>query len=933
MSDIKNKFISSKRGAVLYENRFVLLASLIAFAVTQLVAFCYDLIPYGDMTILRMDLYHQYGPLFAELYDRIASGSSLIYSWNSGLGSSFLGNFFNYLSSPLSILVIFFGHKNITEAISFLIMLKAVLSSGTFAYYIKKSYNHNSVFISGFGILYAFCGYFVAYYWNLMWLDAMVLFPIIMLGIEKIIKEGKPQLYCISLAVMMFANYYMAYMVCIFSVLYFFAFYFSEFDITKKFDNRLDTKNAFKKLHNSVFYMSTKKFALYSLTAALLASIAIVPLISILSESSATSSSSPTGFTKYFTAFDFLANHLAGPTVTIRSSGDTVLPNVYCGILTVMLVPLYLFSKKITLRKKVCSIILLTLLYFSFSVNYLNYFWHGFHFPNDLPYRFSFMYCFIMLKIAFEALINIKEYSARQILAAGTGIVFFLVLVEKFTQKNVDNTVLGLSLIYTVGYVIVLYLFNNKKFQSSAVAVLLVCCISSEVALSSTNNYTMNQSKPNYTSDYAQFRHAKSELDKIDPSFYRMERTDLRTRMDPCWFNYRGVSAFSSMAYESVANLAQEVGLYGNYINSYTYNPQTPVFNTFFALKYIVDNTGDDLSCNYYTKIIGDNQFTVYENNYYLPVAFCVNNGAKDWNSNLFTNPFTAQSELFRLSTGIDNVFTPLEVENTSYSNINEFYDDEFENGEFRFTKTEKGEIGSVCFEITPDRTDNVYIYIKAPNIETVEVSSVMYSKAFNNFDEPYILDLGQMNAGETIYVDIAIKDSSNTGALNFHACMLNRENFEQGYNSLKAGQFNIDNFSDTYLVGSINAETDSVVYTSIPYDPDWHIYIDGQPASKDDMFKISNALLGFNIPAGNHRVTLQYKSSGFILGAFITAITVIIATLIIVLRRRKQRPDLWAQLYAAPEIPEAETSFVEFTESGTVKQYSPPDIKNVTEE
>ena len=127
-----------KQNSVLKENRYVFVSGLCALAVMVLVYFCYDLIPFGDMTILRMDLYHQYGPLFAEFYDRLTSGGSLLYSWESGLGGSFLGNFLNYLSSPLSFIVLLFGRENITEAISVLILIKAVFSACTFSYYLKK---------------------------------------------------------------------------------------------------------------------------------------------------------------------------------------------------------------------------------------------------------------------------------------------------------------------------------------------------------------------------------------------------------------------------------------------------------------------------------------------------------------------------------------------------------------------------------------------------------------------------------------------------------------------------------------------------------------------------------------------------------------------------------------------------------------------------
>ena len=217
-----------------YENRFVWISFAASALVMLLVYICFELIPFGSRTILRMDLYHQYGPLFAELYERLVGGESLIYSWDTGLGSSFLGNFYNYLSSPLSVIILLFGHSNIPEAIATMILLKAALASAAFAYYLKRSTGKNDATISAFGVLYSFCGFFIAYYWNVMWLDAMLLLPLIALGIEQIIKKGRFWLYTAALALTMLSNYYMAFMVCIFAVLYFLVYYFSHYEITAR---------------------------------------------------------------------------------------------------------------------------------------------------------------------------------------------------------------------------------------------------------------------------------------------------------------------------------------------------------------------------------------------------------------------------------------------------------------------------------------------------------------------------------------------------------------------------------------------------------------------------------------------------------------------------------------------------------------------------
>lgn len=155
----------------------------------------YSVFPFGDGTVMRMDLYHQYGPLFAELYDRVVEGKSLLYSWESGGGSSFLGNYFNYLSSPFTVLIFLFDKADISFAITALVIVKCMASAVTFTYYLKASQKRHSYVSAAFGVFYAFCAYFLAYYWNIMWIDGMILLPLIVLGIERLIHTGKGALY------------------------------------------------------------------------------------------------------------------------------------------------------------------------------------------------------------------------------------------------------------------------------------------------------------------------------------------------------------------------------------------------------------------------------------------------------------------------------------------------------------------------------------------------------------------------------------------------------------------------------------------------------------------------------------------------------------------------------------------------------------------
>ncbi|MBR5773224.1 MAG: YfhO family protein, partial [Clostridia bacterium] len=371
MTDILKKNVT--------ENKYVYLTFAAATVIMLIVYFVYRLVPFGNITIMRMDLYHQYAPLLSELYERLSEGKSLLYSWYSGLGGGFLGNFSNYLGSPFKLVILYFGQEKITEAVSCLILLKVAFASTFFAYYLKKSNNVNNLSLPAFGILYGFCAYFLAYYWNIMWLDAMVFFPLVILGVERIINKRKFMLYIVSLFLVLVSNYYMGYMTCIFLVIYFFVYYFSKYNFNSKFKETpvdielLDNDEAviiddekkeplFKRLANERFISSGSIFAMSSIIAALLAAFLLIPTFYILQGSSATGNEFPQELGHYFNIFDFIANHLASADPTIRSSGTDVLPNVYCGMLTIVLIPIYLLSKKITVREKIASIVLLVVL-------------------------------------------------------------------------------------------------------------------------------------------------------------------------------------------------------------------------------------------------------------------------------------------------------------------------------------------------------------------------------------------------------------------------------------------------------------------------------------------------------------------------------------------------------------------------------------------
>ena len=929
---------------IICEYKYIIIA-FFATAITMITIFlCNKMIPFGDNTILRMDLYHQYGPLFAELYERITNSDSLIYSWTSGLGSCFLGNYFNYLSSPLGFLIFFFDHKDLTEAIAVMILVKAALSASTFTYYIKRSLHSQNYVSVAFGVMYSFCGYMLAYYWNVMWLDAMVLLPIVLLGVERIIDHGKMKTFVISLALTMFSNYYMSYMLCIFSVIYFIYYYFIRYSVLDVVDKKIKNK---LRIFNYRFLRSGIIFAVAALTAAGLMACVLVPVYQVLKSSSATSNTFPTQFISYFSFYDFFANHLANLTTTIRSSGDHVLPNVYCGILTLILAPLYFFTKSISKKEKFATLALLSVLLLSFNINYLNYIWHGFHYPNDLPYRQSFIYSFVLLVIAYKTFVRAKEFTTKHFAAVGVGLLLFVMLVQEMTSKNVSASTVTLTIILIVLYVCIISIFLDKKFHAASVAALLVICVCSEAVMCDSNTVSISVKKDSFVAGYDEFQNVKDKIDTIEgDDFYRMELTDLRTRMDNSWLYYNGVSVFSSMASEKMSKLQDRLGMMSNTINSYTYNPQTPVYNMMFSLDYIVNNTTPDLlaASPNYEKVYSYSNYTAYKNNYSLPIAYLVDSNVaywasedyiEKWNTNTVADPFALQGDYFNLATGgLGSPFRRLYPAYIDYSNIAPFTES-INSSTFYFDKTNDSFDGAAVFTLVPETDSNIYIYfeVSGSSARSITVTSSLGTMA-HSVNQSCILDLGYHNANETITVNLPLEAAS--GTIKFVAYTLDEETFITGYEHLKNQQVLIEEFNDTSIKGRFTATEDCMVYTSIPYDTAWQVYIDGEKVSSEKVVSVGGALIGVMVERGNHNIEFRYEFTALYSGLLITVMTVLAITAFYLIKLlysyRKKKSKRKAIRYADIDLSYSTKIFLPVKKKADLPAQSVVEVINISD-
>jgi hypothetical protein len=115
------------------------------------------------------------------------------------------------------------------------------------------------------------------------------------------------------------------------------------------------------------------------------------------------------------------------------------LPNLCCGFLVLVMLVCYFISREIPFREKVLHGAFLVFMFLSLNINKLDFIWHGMHFPNQLPHRFSFVICFLLVAMAYRAFNRLDGIKARSIAAIIAVVAGYYLLAQKILTNAVDD--------------------------------------------------------------------------------------------------------------------------------------------------------------------------------------------------------------------------------------------------------------------------------------------------------------------------------------------------------------------------------------------------------------------------------------------------------------------------------------------------------------
>ena len=187
-------------------NYIYILAFFIPVALTYLAYALFGMYPFGPESVLCLDLNGQYVYYFEAIRDAFWGDGSIFYNWSRNLSGEFFGIIGYYLASPFTLIVILLPRTMILGSLLIMQLCKLGTAAVTFCYFLQKSRKLKPLHALLFSMMYAMMAYAITQLIDPMWLDGLVFLPLICLGVEYLIDDGRKINYIIPLALMCFAN-------------------------------------------------------------------------------------------------------------------------------------------------------------------------------------------------------------------------------------------------------------------------------------------------------------------------------------------------------------------------------------------------------------------------------------------------------------------------------------------------------------------------------------------------------------------------------------------------------------------------------------------------------------------------------------------------------------------------------------------------------
>ena len=939
------------------------LSALLPMTIMLVVWFFMGSYPFGNKSLMAVDFGQQYISFFGLLKNAVLTGnlSSLTYSFTKSLGGDMIGILAYYLMSPFNIFYILIPFKHYGLAVFLTIWLRYGAIGLSLAHLLIRRYKgaeSKRWMIPLFATAYALSGMLVSYQMNVIFYDAMIMLPLVIVYLEQLLDGEAPYPYAFVLGLTVLLQFYMGYMISIFVILYA-CYYVSP---------RLAIEGGWKqKLKH--YFQPLWKFLIYSILGVAMASIILIPVFFNLLESKGQVGNAMTfSFAFQINPLDILSKlSIGGFDNASGWSAGPNLPNIYIGALGFIGFIMFFTSKKMLKERKIAAGVVTLIFFTSFVNEFVSKIWHMGQNPAGFFFRFSWIFSFFMLILAYQVLKEKIEFSRQgKLLSVAVLALSAIYLYTKdFTYlpktqpevltKFISNHFVIFIVLLITGIVAGFYLYWDRSFKTTrekkmilltatgviivlvgllqtgylfsrviltliiylAVLALLRPRISrlSVLLLSALTIFELgyNAYLSQVTLGYADVdkfvdatvsvkRVTDSVQENADQPFYRIARTFSYSRTTPSLIGYPGLSTFSSSLERTTMDQFAYMGDQG--INAATeYENGTPLTDALYGIRYYMDIKDIDQKekdahpermyfsrfasrfdmHRYFTeKVYEDERYVVYENPNSFPLAFGTNALVKNINFGV-NNAVKNQDIILNSMEGAQKdqenyveYFKPLaygdvETENLVVEDVNK------EKGTAIYKREDSTKEAIVRYHITPQTDLTYYFFVPASLNSEKEYSVLLNGKWFTHSKKSTQRQLWQIAdnaAGKETVLEFRFKtDKVDLSQVGVYRADVNQ--IQKVLEKRKAQGLQVEKFSNTHIVGSVNITDDSkFMMTSIPYSESWKVKVDGKDVPTSKVWK---SFLSFPITSGQHKVEFVFSQKGRFIGTVITIISVII--------------------------------------------------------
>ncbi|MGL5692965.1 MAG: YfhO family protein, partial [Peptostreptococcaceae bacterium] len=680
--------------------------------------------------------------------------------------------------------------------------------------------------------------------------------PLVIIGVEEIVKKDKWVIFFASILITFVSNFYMSYMVGIFSFIYFVGIYVCNYS----FKNNI--KLFFKKFG---MFMGATFLAVGS------CAVLLVPTFLAIKNGGVDAVGSVNMYDvagiggMISKALRVMSKLFIGAYDSLTTTRGTA--NIYSGIIVFLLVPVFFTSKKISKKEKMFNAFVIILLFIGFVDPMSNLLWHALDTPTGFPSRYSYIFTFMLLSISYKGLMMVikdknREISLNKISIFAIGfiiiqaiIIFAFKDIESIPAGYVSNSSIILSLVFVGVYSILLNRFRkiNIKKCSSILAVFIVVELicSTSMILGGLDREVAYKNKDKYDFVSKLDKHIKL-IKNNDKSFYRIETDSIRSLNDSMNLNFNGIKHFSSMANKGLHQFLNDFGFANSDFDlAMSYYGATPISDSLLGVKYVVSK--NDKPEDYKKIYKGEGRENIYLNENVLPLLYMVN---KDTLSlkNDYKNPFEMQNDMLNLMVGhkigskeYKHYFKRMDIDKFELQNLKKID----KKSSSRYNKIKPHDKAYIEFKAKDDINKRVYLYVPTMGRTSMDILvDEMYLDSYGGY---YNNTIFGVNLNDNKEANVKLSFNRNSIDLgDIHAYSFDDAAFRDSIHKLRRGGARDLVVNNTNVSGTVECKDDEMLFTSIPFDPGWKVYVDGKESVIEPM---NDAFIGVKMDKGVHDV------------------------------------------------------------------------------